>query len=204
MPPERPRPGWTRTVLLAALAALAGTATVAPGVTLVAFVVFTAIARTVDRTATGLLQRRMERGPQASDALVAVLALPWRLVVAGVASVVAAVLPCLVGLATAFIASSSAAGGAAPMRPGTGPALAAAAVATAMVAWWGPGGGSLRRGSRILVRGLAPTHGGRAILIALLLAGALTAAGARAAGVGPDVAPFPTPSLSGWAAWPLP
>jgi serine/threonine protein kinase len=196
----RPRPEWTRAVLLAALAAFAGAAAVAPGVTLVAFLALTTVARTVDRTATGLLQRRMDYGPRPSDGVVAVLALPWRLLTSGVASVVAAILPSLVGLATAFVMASALTGGTATMRPGTGPALAAAAVAVATVAWWGPGGSSLRRGSRTIVRGLAPARGARAVLIALLLAGALLAAGARAAGAGPDVAPFPTPQLPAWAA----
>jgi hypothetical protein len=203
VPSVRPGPGWARAVLLAALAAFAAAAAVAPGPTLVAFVVLTALARTVDRTATGLVQRRMEHGPRPTDGLVAVLALPWRLLMAGLASVVAALLPCLVGVSTAFVMASVLAGGTAQLRPGTGPALAAAAVATGAVAWWGPGGGSLRRGSRMLVRGLAPTHAARAVLVAVLVAGALTAVGARAAGMGPDVTPVPSLDQPAWSAWPL-
>ncbi|HYJ74135.1 MAG TPA: hypothetical protein VEV65_00970, partial [Kineosporiaceae bacterium] len=201
--PERaPRPGqaWTTAVLLAVLAVLAGAAAVAPGMTLVGFVVLTALARTVDRTVTDLARRRWQRGPRASDGIVAVLALPWRLLLAAVASVAAAVLPAVVGVATAFIAASLVTGPA-DARPGSGPALAAAAVAAALVAWWGPGGGAVRRGSLVVVRGLTPTRGAAGVLVALLLAGALVAAGARASGVRPDPAPFPRPELPSWVVW---
>jgi hypothetical protein len=99
------------------------------------------------------------------------------------------------------------------VRAATAQALAAAAVATGLVAWWGPGGGSLRRGSRTLVRGLAPTREARAVLVTLLVAAALSAAGARGAGAGPDTTPLPSfpslpsmpsPTLPSWTAWPLP
>ena len=190
--------GWTTPVLVAALAALAGAATLAPGATLVAFVLLTALARTVDRTMTGLLLRRREYGPRPSDGVIALLALPWRLAMAGLTSVGAAVLPTLVGLATAFLVASALAGAGQPMRPGTGPALATAAVAAGMVAWWGPGGGSLRRGSRALTRGVAPTRGAATALVAVLLAVALGALAARAAGAGPDLTPFPPASFPVW------
>ncbi|MGZ4626077.1 MAG: serine/threonine-protein kinase [Kineosporiaceae bacterium] len=197
-PPPRPGPGWTTAVLVAALAAIAGGAAIAPGATLIGFLAFTVLARTADRTVTDLLRRRHERGPRASDGLVVVAAMPWRLTSTAIASGVAAVLPCMVGVATAFVVASALAGGV-PAMPGTGPSLAGAGVATALVAWWGPGGGSLRRGSRALVRGVTPTRGSRAALIALLLAGALIAVGASAAGVRPDPAPFVAPSLQLWA-----
>ena len=173
-------------------------AAIAPGATLIGFLAFTVLARTADRTVTDLLRRRHERGPRASDGLVVVAAMPWRLTSTAIASGVAAVLPCLVGVATAFIVASALAGGV-PAMPGTGPSLAGAGVAMAIVAWWGPGGGSLRRGSRALVRGVTPTRGSRAALIALLLAGAVVAVGASAAGVRPDPAPFVAPSLQLWA-----
>jgi hypothetical protein len=105
-----------------------------------------------------------------------------------------------VGIATAFIAASVITGGA-DARPGSGPALAAAAVAAVLVAWCGPGGGAVRRGTRIVVRGLTPTRGAAAVLVALLVAGALVGAGARASGVRPDPAPFPRPELPSWVVW---
>jgi hypothetical protein len=199
-PRERPGQGWTTAVLLAVLATLAGAAAVAPGATLIAFVALTVLARTVDRTVTDLARRRWQRGPRASDGVVVVLALPWRLLLASVASLVAAVLPAVVGIAAAFITASAFAGGA-DARPGSGPALAAAAVAVALVAWWGPGGGALRRGTHTVLRGLTPTRGVAGVLVTLLVAGALVTAGARAAGVRPDPAPFPRPELPSWVVW---
>jgi predicted Ser/Thr protein kinase len=203
--PERgpgppPAQGWTTAVLLAALAALAGAAALAPGATLIAFVVLTALARTVDRTATGLARRRWQRGARTGDGVVVLLALPWRLLMAAVASLLAVVLPVFVGVAAAFLVASVVAGPDAA-RPGSGPALAAAAVAAALVAWSGPGGGSLRRGTHLVVRGLVTTRGVGAVLVALLLTGALVAAGARASGVRPDPAPFPRPELPSWVVW---
>jgi hypothetical protein len=199
-PRVRPGQGWTTVVLLAVLAALAGAAAVAPGATLVGFVALTVLARTVDRTVTDLARRRWQRGPRPSDGALAVLTLPWRLLLASVASMAAAVLPVVVGIATAFITASAISGGT-DARPGTGPALAAAAVAAALVAWCGPGGGAVRRGTRIVVRGLTPTRGAAGVLVALLLVGALVTAGARASGVRPDPAPFPRPELPSWVVW---
>jgi hypothetical protein len=196
--PQNVDTGWTTPVLVATLAALAGAAALAPGATLVAFVVLTALARTVDRTMTGLLLRRREYGRRPSDGVVAVLALPWRLVMSGLTSVGAALLPTLVGLATAFIVASAVSGGGQPMRPGTGPALACAAVAAGMVAWCGPGGGSLRRGSRALARGVTPTRGAAAAVVAVLVAVALAALAARASGAGPDLTPLPPASFPIW------
>jgi hypothetical protein len=158
------------------------------------------VARTVDRTVTDLARRRWQHGARASDGVVAVLALPWRLLLASLASLLASLLPAVVGIATAFIAASAATGGV-DARPGSGPALAAAAVAAALVAWWGPGGGSLRRGTHIAVRGLTPTRGAALALAGVLLAAAFVAAGARASGVRPDPAPFPRPELPAWVLW---
>jgi Protein kinase domain len=199
-PRERPSQGWTTAVVLAVLALFAGAAAVAPGATLVGFVVLTALARVVDRTVTDLARRRWQRGPRASDGVVAFVALPWRLLLAAVASVFAAVLPAVVGVAAAFITASAITGGA-DARPGSGPALATAAVAGALVAWWGPGGGAVRRGTRIVLRALTPTRGAAAVLVALLVTGAIVAAGARASGVRPDPAPFSGSQLPSWLVW---
>jgi hypothetical protein len=166
----------------------------------VAFVVLAVLARTIDRSALGLWRRRTGRGPRPSDAAVTVLALPWRLLTATVASLVAAVLPGLVALAAAFITASSVAGGQAVL-PSSGPALAAGAVAGALVAWWGPGGGSLRRGSRQALRGLAPTRSVAVVLALLLIAGGIGAAVLRAGGRPPDPAPFHATELPWWVAF---
>jgi hypothetical protein len=196
-PAAAPSPGWSTFVLLALLAALAGAATVAPGAVAVAFVVLAVLARTIDRSAAGLWRRRAERGRRSSDAAVTVLALPWRLLTASVASLLAAVLPALVALAAAFITASSLAGGRAAL-PSGGPALAAGAVAGALVAWWGPGGGSLRRGSRQAVRALVLTRGVAVVLALLLVAGGVGAGVLRAGGQPPNPAPFRVVELPWW------
>jgi predicted Ser/Thr protein kinase len=200
LPARPPSRAWSTAVLLALLAALAGTATVAPGAVVVGFVALAAVARTIDRSALGLWRRRTERGARSSDAAVTVLALPWRLLMATGASLLAAVLPALVALAAAFITASSVAGGQAVL-PSSGPALAAGAVAGVLVAWWGPGGGSLRRGSRQALRGLAPTRGVAVVLALLLVSGGVGAAVLRAGGQPPDPAPFHATQLPWWVAF---
>jgi hypothetical protein len=196
-PERRTSPAWSTGVLLALLAALAGAATVAPGAVVVGFVVLAALARTIDRSAAGMWRRRNERGPRPSDTAVTVLALPWRLLMATVASVLAALLPALVALAGAFITASSVAGGRAVL-PSSGPALAAGAVAGALTAWWGPGGGSLRRGSRHALRAVVPTRAVAVVLALLLVAGGVGGAVLRAGGRPPDPAPFHSVELPWW------
>jgi hypothetical protein len=81
---------------------------------------------------------------------------PWHLVVAGGLTVAGLLVPVVVAVSAAFC---TALGLSALTSTTLGPALApASAVGFAsgtLVAWWGPGGTSLRRGSRSLVRGVA-------------------------------------------------
>ena len=197
---EPPSRVWSTAVLLAVLTAVAGAVTIVPGATAVAVLALAVLARTVDRSALGLWRRRSEHGPRGGDAAVTLLALPWRLLMATFASLVAAVLPTLVALAAAFITASSVAGGRAVL-PSSGPALAAGAAAGALTAWWGPGGGSLRRGSRQALRGLARTRSLAAVLALLLVAGGVGAAVLRAGGRPPDPAPFHATQLPWWVAF---
>jgi hypothetical protein len=89
---------------------------------------------------------------------VAVVTLPWRLVQAAISTLFALVLPLLVGASVAFIAGAGAADGLGirtgriPGTPTTPGVLAAAGLAVLFTAWWGPGGGSLRRGGRAMAR----------------------------------------------------
>jgi hypothetical protein len=50
--------------------------------------------------------------------------------------------------------------------------LAVGALLGTLMAWWGPGGASLRRGTRSLVRGLSPSPVAGQLLVGLLLAAA--------------------------------
>lgn len=97
---------------------------------------------------------------------------PIHLIGSVVAAVAAAILPALVGIVAAFGAAwaQGSVTGLDPnvMRPLP---LATAATVTSLLGWWGVGGTSLRRGSRSLVRGLAPGHVGAVVAVVLLLAG---------------------------------
>ena len=64
-----------------------------------------------------------------------------------------------------------------------------------LMAWWGPGGSGLRRGTRSLVRGVAPGPRATQVLVgvALLVALALVGLTVEAAGV-PDWWPTQAPS----------
>ncbi|HQV92276.1 MAG TPA: hypothetical protein PLA46_11890, partial [Phycicoccus sp.] len=42
-----------------------------------------------------------------------------------------------------------------------------------VMAWWGPGGAGLRRGTRSLLRAVTPTHAATVALVAALLLGAV-------------------------------
>ncbi len=50
--------------------------------------------------------------------------------------------------------------------------LVAAGIFAGLTSWWGPGGASLRRGSRSIVRGISPGETMRQVVAALLLVAA--------------------------------
>jgi serine/threonine protein kinase len=180
--------------LLGVLAALTGVGAVAPVGALVIAAVLMITARTVDRTATELWRRRQDAGRRAGDIAVAVVALPWRLVQSTVSTALALVLPLLVGVSVAFIASVGGPrqGEIAAGTPSTPGPLAAATAAALLMAWWGPGGGTLRRGSRAMARTSIRTKGGRItvwVLLALVVLSAVMV-----------VSKNQTPTMMFWAA----
>ena len=59
-----------------------------------------------------------------------------------------------------------------PRGPSSASALFAAAWLGMMVGWWGPGGGPLRRGSRVMLRALAPGRVGAVAAVVVLLVAA--------------------------------
>ncbi|MBW8172547.1 protein kinase [Ornithinimicrobium sp. Arc0846-15] len=174
-----------RTGTLAALLLLfVALSMVAPFVAWGCLAIWSVLSRWVDRTLTGLVLRRHEAGPRGSDVPMAMLAAPWHLVTAVLTGGLSLILP------AAFAAV--AAGGAAlglqvsgqladaayhPIPVAIGSALGA------MVAWWGPGGVSLRRGSRTMIRAVLPSGpaatiggvfilvGGGALMVMALLEG---------------------------------
>ena len=100
------------------------------------------------------------------------------------------VLPLLVGISVAFIGATAQAGpnveNLAPSSPGP---LAVGMAALLLAAWWGPGGGSLRRGSRITARSLSRGRRGRiavwSFLVLVILSALLTASNGASPHWGP-------------------
>ena len=172
--PRIGRPARTGTLLALLAAVVAGVAGF-PVVAAVVAVLWSWAARTADRSVTSLVLRRHTRGPRRSDVPVAVVASPWHLVVGALATVVSAILPLVVGICAVFSTAlgTVAVYGGQPHPNSSGPLAVGAAVA-ALMAWWGPGGSGLRRGTRSIVRGVSPGPRGTKVVVALAL---LVAAG---------------------------
>lgn len=175
-PPGRdPRIGRSsRTgTLLAGLALVATAAAVAPVLAAIGWLAWATVARVADRTLTGLTLKRIERGARSSDVPLTVLAVPVHLLTSILSTLVSAVLPVIVGAATAVTAAYlESALGQQTMAVDRPLPMAVGAVVGVGLSWWGVGGTSLRRGSRSLVRGLSPGRGGAAVASTLLLLGA--------------------------------
>ena len=147
-----------RTGLLGALAiAWLGTLMAWPGVAVLGFVGWSVAARTTDRSMTALVLRRYTNGRRRSDVPYAVVASPWHLVVGSIATVVGLLLPLGAALAGVFAAALLLAGARGTgLAPGAPVTLAAGGALGLLMAWWGPGGASLRRGTRSIVRRVVP------------------------------------------------
>ena len=175
-PPAAPRARPRPTVSLAALICLASLGAVAPYVALVLLAAGTVLARLVDREAQSLDRRRSQRGPRGTDAVIAVVAAPWHLVVSILVAVftlpVAALMAalCLVPVLLLLVEPAQA------TLIGSGGAL------LTVCAWWGPGGRSVRRGARRTLSTLAPTPVAGAVLVTLLGVAALGLALAASSG----------------------
>jgi hypothetical protein len=157
----------------AEIAAVGGTLTaLAAAAPLFAFgllIALGAVARTADRSVTSLILRRTERGTRRSDVPLAVAASPLHFILGALASIVFSVVPLIVAVGVmftvAFILSSGVGGVIEPIRPLP---LAAGAVSGVLAAWWGPGGASLRRGTRSLIRGMTPNRTARQVFLIVL------------------------------------
>ncbi len=147
-----------RGTLAALLTALVAAAAVVPVVAFAAALAWSLLSRVTDASLTSLVLRRITHGSRRSDVPRAVLLGPWHLVTGALATVFGLLVPLLVGVATAYSVSllmATVSGG----RPviGTAPALASGAAAAILMGWWGPGGTSLRRGSRSALRAVTPS-----------------------------------------------
>ncbi|GAB48287.1 serine/threonine-protein kinase [Mobilicoccus pelagius] len=171
--PVAPRPVSMRggTVFALGLLLVALTAH-RPGLGILVALGWSWLARFVDRVVTSVLLRRAARGRRDTDVAVATLASPWHLVGSGFSALVAGVVPVLVG-AGFVVGLRAMAGDVVGLPVGTASRLMVGAAAAAVVAWWGPGGSTVRRGTRTIVRSVAP---GRAGAVVLTVAAVVSAA----------------------------
>jgi serine/threonine protein kinase len=199
--PRIGRPARTGT-LLALLAVVVAGAAGFPVVAAAVALLWSWAARTADRSVTSLVLRRHNRGRRRSDMPLAVVASPWHLVVGALATVVSAILPLVVGACAVFSTALAvvAVYGGSP-HPDSAAPLAVGALIAALMAWWGPGGSGLRRGSRSIIRGVSPGRRAGQVLVVLALvgAGALAVWSLQNAGVPtwwPTQAPSALPGMS--------
>ncbi|GAB3871680.1 serine/threonine-protein kinase [Terrabacter terrigena] len=182
-----------RSGLLAAVAlAWTGALMAWPGMALVALVALSVLARATDRSVTALVLRRYDYGRRRSDVPFAVVSSPWHLVVGAVATVVGLLLPAAVALASIYAVALMLAGTqGTELGPGAPVTLAVGAVAGLLVLWWGPGGASLRRGSRSMARRLVPAGiANQVVTLVLAVAGIVVALVALQHGDSLTWAPF--------------
>ena len=168
--PRIGRPSRSGT-LLALLAVLAAVTARAPMVAVLGLLAWVTLARTADRSVTSLVMRRHERGARGSDVAVAVATSPWHLVL-GLrrARPRPSCCPLFVGVCAMFASALvlTAARGT-DVRTDDVLPLVVAGVFAGLTAWWGPGGASLRRGSRSIVRGLTPGEAAGQVAAGILL-----------------------------------
>ncbi|HET7801462.1 MAG TPA: serine/threonine-protein kinase [Humibacillus xanthopallidus] len=154
-----PRIGLAMRTGLLGAAALAWVGALAawPGVALLVLVGWSVIARATDLSFTSLVLRRYEHGRRRSDVAMAVVTSPWHLVVGVIATAVSLILPvgaALAGIFGSALLLAGTRGG--ELGPGAPVTLVIGGTLGLAMLWWGPGGASLRRGSRSIVRRLVP------------------------------------------------
>ncbi|MBB2986786.1 serine/threonine-protein kinase [Terracoccus luteus] len=203
-PPRRegdPRIGLPmRTGLLAGVATgWLGALAAWPGVALLLLLLWSVVARATDRTVTGLVLRRYENGRRRSDVPWALGLSPWHVVLSAVATVVGFVLPLAVALAGVFASAlllAGAQGG--ELQPGDPLTLVVGGGLGLLMAWWGPAGASLRRGSRSITRVLVPEGVGTTVAgVALVGFGLVAAVAAVRHGTAFDWTPWTGNPLGG-------
>ncbi|MFC6006720.1 serine/threonine-protein kinase [Angustibacter luteus] len=168
-------PSGRRPMVLAALfVALVAGALADPVVTAAAVAVLCVLARLVERNRTVLARRRYERGRRRSDLWVATLSSPWHLLRAVFVQALASIQPVLLGVATAFCVGLVLPMSDGSAHPASLPAVGAGAAIALLTAWWGPGGGALRRGTATSLRVLVPrTQRWTWVLVLVVLAAGL-------------------------------
>lgn len=158
-----------RGIVLGVLVVLSLIAAVAPQSAICIVWGLLAVMRVVDHANTALLLRRQQFGQRGSDAVMIGLSLPWRALVSVLSSLFLLVLPVLIGISVIFIAAATLAGGTDQAIPAKPASLAIGMAAILLSVWFGPGGGAVRRGTRLVLRGAITSR--RAQLIAWSILG---------------------------------
>lgn len=191
--PRIGRPMRTGT-LVAMLVAFVAVAVLAPLLAWGLLTIWSVLGRWVDRAMTGLVLRRHEAGPRGTDVPMTMLAAPWHLLTALLGTALALLLPLAFAISATVLTSygigvlsQTSMGVEHPVPVAVGSGLGA------LTAWWGPGGISVRRGSRTMIRAAVPSGPATQALVAFLAAGGL-ALGAWSVLEDQDVSWWPTTS----------
>lgn len=170
-PPPAPY-GRTGTIAAYALLLVAVTAAmpfVGAGVALLS----AAVARFVDRSVKSMHWRRSFNGPKRSNIVKEVFASPWRMVTSCVLAVGSMLVPYAVAAGLTVAASQSIHRDGGRLDQYIQNAVIGIAMAIALlIAWWGPGGASLRRASRRTANVFAPSKFGAVLCVAVFVLGA--------------------------------
>jgi hypothetical protein len=160
-PESRPGRRSQSAMLLALVVGVLGVSTIWPMVAIALVVLWSWCARFADRSVTSLVMRRHDRGRRRSDVPIAIVASPWHAVVAALAMVLTLLVPAVVAVGATFSIALAAAAvtGGDPAPNSTLPLLTGGLLGLLML-WWGPGSGSMRRGTRSLLRASSPGDGG--------------------------------------------
>lgn len=168
-PPGPPRPAMAgdprigRPLCTGTLAALGmllvAVAAAYPALALALGGLWSVTAHTAERSVTALVLRRHHKGVRPGDLARAVAAGPVHVLLGLLSALAGAIVPAIVG-AAGVVTSLLLTRQTAPALAETTHyqiALAAGMALVLLTSWWGPGGTGLRRGSRSLARGIAPT-----------------------------------------------
>jgi hypothetical protein len=156
--------------MLALTVGVLGVATIWPMVAIALVILWSWCARFADRSIAWLVTRRHNRGPRRSDIPLAVVASPWHAVLSGLAMVLTLLIPAVVAVGSTFsiaLVSAAVAGG--DPHPDRSVPLVVGGFLGLLMCWWGPGGARLQRGSRSLLRAVAPGKGATDLVVATVV-----------------------------------
>jgi hypothetical protein len=159
-----------RGTMLALVVGVLGVVAIWPIVAVGLVALWSLLARFADRSITSLVMRRHDRGQRRSDIPVTIVASPWHAVLAALTMLTALIIPAIVAVGSTFsvaLASAAVTGG--NPQPGRSGPLVVGALLGLVMCWWGPGGATLQRGSRSLLRAAAPGKGATDFLVGTLV-----------------------------------